>query len=77
MATTLFTATRHKAVSLLEGIKAKVSHVANILYSKDANIIDVKKLLQKLNSNGGNTLIDSLFAAELISQAVKQRKKPR
>ena len=65
----------NKAVSLLDGIKAKVSHVANILYSKGANIIDDKELLQQLNSNGGNILIDSLPAAELIRKAVETAKK--
>lgn len=59
-----------KAVSILAGIKDKISHSANILYAKGANIIDDKQLLQKLNSSGGNISTDSLAPADLVKQAV-------
>lgn len=59
-----------KAVSIREGINAKVSHTANVTYAKGANLIDDTALLRKLNSNGGNIIADSLSTADLIKQAV-------
>jgi beta-glucosidase len=61
----------HKAASLLNGIKDKISHAANIIYSKGANITDDKELLQKLNSNGGNITTDPLSPEELVKNAVE------
>jgi beta-glucosidase len=60
-----------KAVSIREGINAKVSHAANITYAKGANLIDDTALFRKLNSNGGNIVADSLSPDSLISQAVR------
>lgn len=60
-----------KAVSILDGIKGKASHAANILYAKGANILEDKVLLQKLNQNGGNISVDTMSASNLIKQAVE------
>ena len=60
-----------KAVSLLEGVKNKASHAANILYAKGANMLEDTVLLQKLNQSGGNISVDSMPAAGLIKQAVE------
>ncbi|MBE7171474.1 MAG: beta-glucosidase BglX [Williamsia sp.] len=60
-----------KAVSILDGIRGKASHAANILYAKGANILEDKVLLQKLNQNGGNISVDSLSPDALIKQAVE------
>lgn len=61
----------NKAITLLEGVRNKISHAANVLYAKGANLIDDKELLQKLNAHGGNISIDSLSPADLIKQAVE------
>jgi beta-glucosidase len=64
-----------KSVTLLEGIKNKSSHAANILYAKGANMLEDMELVKKLNTAGGNITIDSLSPAQLIGQAVELAKK--
>ncbi|GAB3923950.1 beta-glucosidase BglX [Larkinella terrae] len=64
-----------KAVSLREGLQAKLGNGATLLYAKGANITDDKELLTKLNNNGGNLSTDEKSPAQLIDEAVSTAQK--
>ncbi|HEY0273626.1 MAG TPA: glycoside hydrolase family 3 C-terminal domain-containing protein, partial [Chitinophaga sp.] len=59
----------HKAVSILDGIKAQAGN-ATVLYAKGANILDDSILIRKLNATGGNIVLDERSSQALIDEAV-------
>lgn len=60
----------HKAVSILQGIRAAVGSDATILYAKGADITDDTDILRQLNDAGGGIRQSDKAPSELISEAV-------
>lgn len=59
----------HKAVSILDGVKAQAGN-ATVLYAKGCNILGDSVLIKKLNAFGGNIELDPRTPGELIAEAV-------
>lgn len=59
----------HKAVSILDGIKAQAGN-ATVLYAKGCNILGDSVLVKKLNAFGGNIELDPRTPGQLVDEAV-------
>ncbi|PUZ19985.1 beta-glucosidase BglX [Chitinophaga costaii] len=64
----------HKAVSILDGIKAQAGN-ATVLYAKGANVLSDTVLIKKLNATGGNIVLDDRTPNALIAEAVATAQK--
>lgn len=58
-----------QAVSLLDGIKAVRG--VNVLYAKGANITEDTLLVKRLNSDGGNIVLETRSPQQLIEEALQ------
>ncbi|WP_240612961.1 beta-glucosidase BglX [Chitinophaga parva] len=59
----------HKAVSILDGVKAQAGN-ATVLYAKGCNILGDSVLIKKLNAFGGNIELDPRTPQQLIDEAI-------